>query len=157
MRVATPLGLSCTLLPSCFTFFSLCSFRLYLDSVWFASARQRSDLERSSLSLPLSLSLWLSPFRRASRLFSLSRRDHGAPQLSATRVYIGPGWWGPRQNDEQVKVSPVCLSLCSGRRHVSSIAGEEERGTEGLGTNTRRVQGSPHRKARSTETWVHRG
>lgn len=39
-----------------------------------------------------------------------ARSPRRAPRLSATRVYIGPAWWGFRQNDEQVKALACLLN-----------------------------------------------
>lgn len=140
-RVATPLELSCTLLPSCCIFFSLCLFRLYLDSVWFVSARRCSGPETGSLALAF-VPAKPSFFRGPSS--TLSPRS-GPTRLSATRVYIGPGWWGPRQNDEQVKVLSAFTLPPSGvvqTRQFDSRGKEKDGGT--VRTNTRKANGGPY-------------
>lgn len=117
--MATPMGLSCTLPPSCFTFFLplLVSFVSRLGLVRLDSALLGPQ---PSLSLSLFLFLRYSPLLRPSSVLasreprpsssvSLARvlpplhPPRRAPRLSATRVYIGPARWGFRQNDEQVK------------------------------------------------------
>jgi len=149
-RVTTPLELSCTLPPSCFTFFSLYSFRLYLDSVWFASARQYSDPERSSLFLPLFLSFWLSFFCRAPCLFSLSSRSWGPTAISHSCLHR-TRMVGISTKRRTSKIPPfsvcVCVSLSLSfsfslsflpslplpsvqTRQFDSRGGREERGTQ---------------------------
>lgn len=116
--MATPMGLSCTLPPSCFTFFLplLVSFVSRLGLVRLDSALLGPQPSLSlSISLPSLLSttppviglsiarapsLQLCPSCTGPPAPSPPRR---APRLSATRVYIGPARWGFRQNDEQVK------------------------------------------------------
>lgn len=142
--MATPVGLSCTLPPSCFTFFSLCSFRLYLDSVWFASARCCSGPERPSRSYPPHpASAGCPSFAGPS---SAPRPVSGAPRLSATRVYIGLGWWGSRQNDKQVKVPARHPPPGAQTRHFDSRG--KRRTEDSARTHVERA-GSPRRKARS--------
>lgn len=118
--MATPMGLSCTLPPSCFTFFLplLVSFvsRLGLVRLDSALLGPQQPLSLSlftslppllsttppviGLSIARAPSLHLCPSSTGPPAPSPPRR---APRLSATRVYIGPARWGFRQNDEQVK------------------------------------------------------
>lgn len=143
--MATPLGLSCTLPPSCFTFFSLCSFRLYLDSVWFASARRCSGLERPSRSYPrltqsplLVVPLSRGPLQPLAPLAG----PHGYQPLVFTSDQAGGDL---DKTTSKLKYPPATLR--SARRHVSSIA-EEREGRRTLHEHTWKARGSSCRKAR---------
>lgn len=69
----------------------------------------------------------------------------GPTRLSATRVYIGPGWWGLDKTTNKLKYSPLAPSLrLAWCRHASSIAGEKRRTEETVRTNTRKANGDPY-------------
>lgn len=160
-------GSAALCLPRVSLFFSLCSFRLYLGSVWFASTRRCSGPNSLSLSLFTSLppllsttppviglsiarapSLHLCPSSTGPPVPSPPRR---APRLSATRVYIGPARWGFRQNDEQVKptrppLPPANPSRTRARAHARNrdIGSVRRKRTERAeGRRAWRVEGSP--------------
>lgn len=158
LRVATPLGLSCTLPPSCFTFFSLCSFRLYLDSVWFASARQCSDPERSSLSLPLSFSLVVSLSQGPSPLQPLATitGPHGYQPLVFTSDQVG-GDFDKTTSELRYPPSSSPSAHCAARQFDSQGTGRGKKRTEdSAGIHVKR-RGLHIEKHGAQETWVHRG
>lgn len=81
-------GSAALCLPRVSLFFSLCSFRLYLGSVWFASTRRCSG--PNSLSLPLSPSLFISlppvsPLLRPSSVLA-SREPRPSSSVPLARV-----------------------------------------------------------------------
>lgn len=144
LRVTTPMRLSCTLPPSCFTFFSLCSFRLYLDSVWFASARRSSGPGRS-LALIRVFACCLASAGPRRPLVPLAG-PHGYQPLVFTSDQVG----GDLDKTTSKLKYPACLrSLGAQTRQFDSRVEEKDGGR--LCMNTRRTQGSLHRKA-----WSHR-
>lgn len=166
--MATPMGLSCTLPPSCFTFFLplLVSFvsRLGLVRLDSALLGPQQPLSFSlftslppllsttppviGLSIARAPSLHLCPSSTGPPAPSPPRR---APRLSATRVYIGPARWGFRQNDEQVKptrppLPPANPSRTRARAHARNrdIGSVRRKRTERAeGRRAWRVEGSP--------------
>lgn len=140
-RAATPLELSCTLLPSCCTFFSLYSFRLYLGSVWFASARQCSGPETVlsfSPSSPLNRPSFAGPLQSPRP----ARGPHDYQPLVFTSDQVGGDL---DKTTNKLKYSPLAPSLrLAWCRHASSIAGEKRRTEETVRTNTRKANGDPY-------------
>lgn len=139
LRVATPLGLSCTLPPSCFTFFSplLVSFVSRLGLVRLGSA-----LLGPRTALPL-----LPPFSIQSPLVVPLSRDrlqplaplagpYGYQPLVFTSDQVGGD---PDKTTSKLKYSPATLRPA--RRHVSSIAKERE-GRRTLREHTWNARGS---------------
>lgn len=78
-------GSAALCLPRVSLFFSLCSFRLYLGSVWFASTRRCSGPNSLSLSLSLLLFLHYSPLLRPSSVLA-SREPRPSTSVPLPRV-----------------------------------------------------------------------